>query len=151
MEVPRCRHRAVKLHRTHGLSISSWSAVPHPVRAVLDEAERMVGHLLPHSSTTPLGVTKFSHETEQTWPRGSEGRWRHAKHLSIGQIACCGAAKLTSFSHPGGPMETQESKKCCIQLILLPKGPPQIGSESSKLLFRRKTHCKVWSQRTGCH
>lgn len=75
--MPRCRHWAVKLHRRHGLSISSWSAVPLPVHAVLDEAEWMDGHILPYCHATPLEVTTFPQEREQTWPRGSKGRRKY--------------------------------------------------------------------------
>lgn len=147
-----CRHWAVKLQRTQGLSISSWPAVAHPVRATLDWG-RADGWA--HPSPQPYHPT----ESHQVFPgkranltQGLRGKEKtHAKHLSISQIACCGAAKLTSFSHPGGPMETHESKKCWIQLFLPSKRPPQIGSESSKFLFRRKTDCKVWSQWTGRH
>lgn len=55
----------MKLHGTNGLNISSWSAVPHPVYAALDEAEQMARYILPYSHTTPLGVTKFSQERDQ--------------------------------------------------------------------------------------
>lgn len=153
--MPRCRHRAVKLQRMQVLTISPQSAVPHSACAVPAQAEQRVGHILPHGRTIPPGVTTFPHERDKTQPVGWKGRKAQRQNSWA-------SPRLPVVVQPNSPASaTQEdpwkheklnlSKKHWTQLILLSKELPQIGSESSKFLFGRKTDRRVWSQWTGRH
>lgn len=152
-KVPRCRHGAARLQRTHGLTISPQSAVPSS--ATQAEAERRVGSILPHSHTTPQGATKFPLERHEIQAVGWKRRRTRRENIwTSPRLPTVVEPNSPALAAQGDPWKHEKlnlSKKWWTQLILPSKELPQTGSEGSRFMFRRKTHGKVWSQWTGCH